>query len=377
MSEYQRYEWMTVDRPLTRTQLDAVNKLSSHIEASSGHALIEYHWGDFKHDPIKVLHKFFDGFLYWANWGCPELAFRFPHGVLPADLIDGYDCDDYLTFTKHPDYDILHIQLSDEEPPDEWMEGYELGSLMPIRDELMEGDQRALYIVWLATQPILHDEVEEDEIIYMPIVPPGFNKLTAAQKELAELLRVPDDLLTAAGRHSKGAIPTNQDDFAAWVGLLPQERRKDYLVRLANNEPGLSRLLVKELRDLGAPKTKATPPTGERVTYTQLVDESKAIKTQREREKREQERLARQRHLQEVHDHQEEYWQQINQAVERPSGARYEEAVRMLVDLRDAAKHFEESEKFQTRFRSWVVSYLRRPALVKRLQDRQFPIPEL
>lgn len=78
MSEYQRYEFMTSDRPLTRAQLDAVNALSSHIEASSSHALIEYHWGNFKHDPIDVLHKFFDGFLSWANWGAPELAFRFP-----------------------------------------------------------------------------------------------------------------------------------------------------------------------------------------------------------------------------------------------------------------------------------------------------------
>jgi hypothetical protein len=47
--------------------------------------------GDFKHNPINVLHKYFDGFLYWANWGAPRLALRFPHGTLPADLIDGYD----------------------------------------------------------------------------------------------------------------------------------------------------------------------------------------------------------------------------------------------------------------------------------------------
>jgi len=45
MSEYQRYEFMTIDRPLTRAQLDEVNNLSSHIEASSTHAIIEYHWG--------------------------------------------------------------------------------------------------------------------------------------------------------------------------------------------------------------------------------------------------------------------------------------------------------------------------------------------
>jgi hypothetical protein len=133
MSEYQRYEFMTIDRPLTRVQLDEVNKLSSHIEASSTHALIEYHWGDFKHDPIKVLREFFDGFLYWANWGSPELAFRFPHGVLPADLIDDYDFDDFVTFTKHKEY------------------------------ELMEGDLRALYVAWLASQSIMFGYEEEYE----------------------------------------------------------------------------------------------------------------------------------------------------------------------------------------------------------------------
>ncbi len=55
MSEYQRYEFMTVDRPLTQEQLKEVNQLSSHIEASSTHAIIEYHHGDFKHNPIIVL----------------------------------------------------------------------------------------------------------------------------------------------------------------------------------------------------------------------------------------------------------------------------------------------------------------------------------
>ncbi len=164
MSGYQRYEFMTIDRPLTRAQLDAVNKLSSHIEASATHALIEYHWGDFKHNPIKVLHEFFDAFLYWANWGSPHLAFRFPHGTLPADLLAGYDLDDFVEFTRHPDYDILDIHFGEMEAPDQWTE-YELGSLIGIRDELMEGDLRALYIVWLASQSTMgdYDEDEEDE----------------------------------------------------------------------------------------------------------------------------------------------------------------------------------------------------------------------
>src|SRR5438874_2670802 len=290
MSEYQRYEFMTIDRPLTREQLDAVDALSSHIEASSTHALIEYHWGDFKHDPIDVLYKFFDGFLYWANWGAPELAFRFPHGILPPDLIEGYDLDDFVTFTQYPDYDILDIDFGEMEGPDEWID-YELGSLIAIRDELMDGDLRSLYIVWLAGQRMgegydddeVEDEVEEDddeeedEESSVPPVPPGFGTLTAAQQALAELLQLPEELLVAAARHSDVSV-SSTDDVAAWVKLLPPDRHDDYLVRLARNEPGLSRRLVKELRELNQDKTSATPSTGERVTYATLRDESKAIK---------------------------------------------------------------------------------------------------
>jgi len=109
-----------------------------------------------------VLHEFFDGFLYWANWGSPELALRFPHGTLPVELIEGYDFDDFVTFTRHSDYDILDIHFGEMEGPDEWVD-YELGSLISIRDELMEGDLRSLYIAWLASQPMIEDYDEDDE----------------------------------------------------------------------------------------------------------------------------------------------------------------------------------------------------------------------
>ncbi len=382
MSEYQRYEFMTIDRPLTRAQLDAVNSLSSHIEASSTHALIEYQWGDFKHDPIKVLREFFDGFLYWANWGSPHLAFRFPRGILPADLIDGYDLEDFVTFTRYPDYDILDIQFGEMEAPDEWTE-YELGSLIPIRDELMEGDLRALYVAWLAAQRMMggydeeeDEDEEEDYEISVPPVPPGFGAQTAAQQALAELLQLPQELLVAAARHSKAAAPSTGDDVAAWVKLLPPDRQNDYLVRLAHNEPGLSRLLVRELRELGQDKTRAAPSTGEHVTYATLLAESKAIKAQLEREKREQEQRARLRHLQEIHDHQDDYWHQVDQAVMRGTGTGYDEALRLLVELRAAADQFKETQKFQDRFLAWVPPHLRRPAFVKRLQAHKFTLPE-
>jgi hypothetical protein len=210
----------------------------------------------------------------------------------------------------------------------------------------------------------------------VPAVPPALGTLTAAQQELADLLQVPQELLVAAAQHSNTAMSSTDDDFVAWVELLPQDRRSDYLVRLAHNEPGLSRLLVKELRELNPGKTRATPPAGERVTYATLLAESKVVQARLERERREQERLARQRHVQEIHDHQDEYWRQADQAAARGTGSGYDEALRLLLELRDATDQFQETRQFQARFLTWIQAHLRRPALIKRLLDRQFPIPE-
>jgi hypothetical protein len=130
------------------------------------------------------------------------------------------------------------------------------------------------------------------------------------------------------------------------------------------------------LRELGQDKTRARPSTGEHVTYATLLAESKAIKAQLEREKREQERVARQRHLQDIHDHQDDYWHQVDLAVTRSTGTGYDEAVRLLIELREASDQFKETREFQERFRAWVPPHLRRPAFVKRLQAHKFTLPE-
>jgi len=380
MSEYQRYEWMTIDRPLTKKEQEEVDALSSHIEVSATHALVEYNWGDFKHDPIDVLHKYFDGFLYWANWGSPQLAFRFPRGILPDNLLAGYDLEDFASFTRHKDYDILNIEFGEMEAPDVWTE-YDLGSLIPIREELMGGDLRALYIVWLAAQEMMgsYDEEEEYEID-VPSIPPGMGNLTGAQEELAALFRVPEELLMAAASHSATGKVSGQvadEDIAALIQQLPPERGNEYLLRLAHNEPGLSRLFLRELRELSQDKTGETSPAGERVTYATLLAESKTIRARLEREKREQTEAERRRHLKEIHDHRDTYWRQADKAAERGVASGYDEATRLLVELRDAATQFNETQEFQARFRIWVVSHLRRPALMKRLQAQKFTIPEM
>ncbi len=66
-----------------------------------------------------------------------------------------------MTFSSREKYDILDIHFGEMEAPDEWLE-YQSGALIAIRDELMAGDQRALYIARLASYPINEGDSGED-----------------------------------------------------------------------------------------------------------------------------------------------------------------------------------------------------------------------
>ena len=98
MSEYQYYEWQTVDRLLTEAEQESVSNLSSHIEVSSSRAVVTYSYGSFKHDPRQVLARFFDAHLYLANWGSRRLMFRFPSGLVSRDMIEPHCVQDRITF---------------------------------------------------------------------------------------------------------------------------------------------------------------------------------------------------------------------------------------------------------------------------------------
>jgi hypothetical protein len=110
MSEYEHYEWQTVDRLLTEAEQEAVSRLSSHIEVSSSRAVVTYSWGDFKHDPRQVLARFFDAHLYVANWGSRRLMFRFPTGLVSPDAINAYCVQDRITFNTINGFDILDME---------------------------------------------------------------------------------------------------------------------------------------------------------------------------------------------------------------------------------------------------------------------------
>jgi len=69
VSEYQYYDFRAIDRPLTKKEMAALRSISSRAAITATSFTNHYEWGDLKADPSKLLEKYFDAFVYVANWG--------------------------------------------------------------------------------------------------------------------------------------------------------------------------------------------------------------------------------------------------------------------------------------------------------------------
>lgn len=201
MSEYQYYEFVAVDRPLTAEQVSELRTLSTRADITSTRFVNEYQWGGFKGDPAVLMERYFDAFLYTSNWGTNQLVFRLPAAALDPGTAQLY-CDGEIAAVRAAgDHVILELTSEGEELLDEEYTGpFTLSSIITARAELMAGDHRLLYLAWLlGIQWALEEDGWDewgDEV--EPPVPAGLDSLSGALHSVVELLRVDADLLAVA-----------------------------------------------------------------------------------------------------------------------------------------------------------------------------------
>src|SRR5438874_1180233 len=177
MSEYQFVHFLAIDRPLDEKQLGYMGRQSSRAEISRWEFTNEYHWGDFRGDAAEMLRRGYDVHLHYANYGIRRLMMRLPGG-LPCDrpTFEAF-CPEYgveWLADKKGKGGILEI--SPEADAGTYDDMYDpstaLAAIAPVREELIGGDLRALYLAWLACPG--------DEESLEPPVPAGLGKLTPA-----------------------------------------------------------------------------------------------------------------------------------------------------------------------------------------------------
>ena len=287
MSEYQYYEFLAVDRPLTIVEQAEVRQFSTRARITATSFTNEYHWGDFKGSLEQMMQRYYDAHLYFANWGTHRIMLRLPRTLLDPEIAGQYCVDGQVSVSTTREHVILDLTSEDE--AGEWVEDAEdsLSAIVGVRSELAAGDLRPLYLAWLSAyagwerdEDGFGDE-EEDEL--EPPVPAGLGSLTAPQRALADFLRLDSDLLQVAAEASP-ALPEVTDDgraLAERIAKLPVSDKDRLLTLVAEDQAARARMeLLRGLReDSDSTEKRSSRP---RRTVAQLLDTVAVSRLQRE-----------------------------------------------------------------------------------------------
>lgn len=396
VSGYQYYEFRALDRRLTAEQQRRLRALSSRAEISATHFTDEYSFGDFRGDPGRLLEEYFDAYLYAANWGTRELAFRLPRALLDAQTARGYCDEEHRAWvTETAEHVIVRFQWDDDEG-DDWIDGDGLlNPLIGVRGELAAGDLRLLYLGWLLKVQLSGLDSEDDEDVDLedhgegpvdevePPVPAGLRQLSEPLASVAEFLGIDDDLIAAAAKASGPLAQVTDDGIADWVTALPTSEKDKYLTMVAEGEGAqVEALLVQRFRREARPAGSA-PAAAER-TARELLAGAQARRAAREeagararaeaRARRAAEQAAAyERHLKQIAGRKDETWQQVEKLTMFSKPKEYDQATQLLRDLHEIARRENDATAFAARVRELRTRYSKRPSLMERFDKAGLP----
>ena len=379
MSEYQYYEFAALERPLTGADMAALRVVSTRAVITPGGFVNHYKWGDLQAAPLDWMRRYFDAFVYTANWCSCRLALRVPLATFRKAELKGFASQYALTIEAGDKHWIFVWALDESEDYDRFAEDDGSGwmqRLAPLRDELLRGDVRPLYLGWLAGAG---DSDAQDNALE-PEVPPGLSELSAPQQALVEFLDIDADLLIAAMTGSASVTHkgiAGADHVAAWLGEWSRDERVAVLKLIMQNR---AQEAERRVRSRYAAWLKAQPPRGlctaprRRVAeLRELAKSASGVRLEREakeRAKAEAERRhQREGHLRNVMVHVDKHWKTIDAQVRRGSASGYEQAVGALVDLAQGYALTSSRAEFDRAVRGFVARHAKRSALLRRLTD--------
>ena len=374
MSEYQYYEFLALDRPLTDKQRAELRSISTRAEITATRFVNEYQWGDLKGDPRKMMERYFDAFLYLANWGTRRLMFRFPRGALGSKTAERYCHTDTASLIETGSHLILSLYV-DREPDDYRDEpGGQLAAMVQARAELATGDLRLLYLAWLLA--LQSDEVDDEDT--EPPVPAGLEHLSASLQAVVDFFEIDEDLIAVAAASSPSI--QEPEGMAGWITSLPAEQKDALLAQVAAGEGAqVQALLLRRFRT-----ASSSPPAAPARTAAELWQAAGNRKAARakaaERSRRQAEArsaaaqaAAHAKHLDQLATQTEAAWEKVAELIQTKRPRDYDLAVLLLRDLQALADRQEDPAAFRKRFGELRAQHQRKPSLLDRFDHAGLP----
>ena len=384
MSEYQYYEFLALDKPLTDQQPAELRKLSSRAEITATRFVNEYNYGDSRGSPEKLMERYFDAFLYLANWGTRRLMFRFPRALLDAKAARQYCHTDAASGIETSDHVIISFYL-DRDPDNYWVEADDrLGPMVQARSDLAAGDLRLLHLGWLLGAQWAGQDDQDAVADTGPPVPAGLGDLSGSLRAIADFLEIDKDPIAVAAETSPPLEEPANDGLAEWITTLRAAEKDTLLTMVAAGEGAQVQTLL--LRRFRGSDTGTTGRSGSVRTATGLraAAESRAAERKKAQERRRREEQARKaaakaaahaRRLDELAAEGEVPWKQVDEMIATKKTSEYDRAVALLRDLRGLAKRRGGESAFAERVLDLRARYPGRPGLQERFNEAGLPRP--
>lgn len=329
MSEYQYYEFQAIDRPLSEEDMRWLRGLSTRAQITTTSFVNVYHWGDFRGDPIELMERCFDAFVYVTNWGYRRFMLRLPRASFDAARTKPYGQGDGFSLRKKKGCVLLDFDR-DDEPGDweDWDDGSGwMASLSPLRGGLLDGDRRCLYLAWLLG---IETESLPESATEAP-VPAGLKELSAPLQAFADFLSIDTELVSVAAERSgpRAAGDPSASVLKTWIRSLTGTEKDKLLLRIAQgDEPDPRRSLMRSYRET-AHGRRTTDDDGDTMPRRTVAEISKAWQQRvRERQRRlaeqaEKERdrqaraeaQARKKHLEDVASRTPAVWKEVSASI--------------------------------------------------------------
>jgi len=383
VSEYQYYEFLALDRPLTDKQRAELRKLSSRADITATRFVNEYNYGDFRGSPEKLMERYFDAFLYLANWGTRRLMFRLPRALLDAEVARQYCHTDAASVIETSDHVIVSLYL-DRDPDNYWVEADD--RLAPMvqqaRSDLATGDLRLLYLGWLLGAQWADQDEEDAMDDTEPPVPAGLGDLSASLRAIADFLEIDKDLMAVAAETSPPLEEPANDGLAEWITEVPAAEKDTLLTMVADGEGAqVQALLLRRFRgsDTGTTGRSGSvrTATGLRAAAESRVADRKKAEEQRRREEQARKAAAKAaayaRRLDDLAAEGEAPWKQVDEMIATKKTSEYDRAVALLRDLRALARRQGEEAALAKRVLDLRAQYPGRPGLQARFDEAGLP----
>ena len=242
---------------------------------------------------------------------------------------------------------------------------------MRARDELLAAIDREQALIGRLRRCVQEGEIPR--LATEPLIPPGLGKLTAPLRAFADFMRIDGDLLAVASEGN--AEPASPERLDRWVAALPAETKSDLLARFAAGDSQAARAeLLRRLRNGANPSPGAAPRTAAQLLaaakrQTAERQRREAERAAAERVRRERaEAAAREEYLVRLAKREAQTWRHVETLVATRKQSDYDQAVRLLKDLKDLAAQKGRAAEARVRIHSLRDEHSGKVTCVERLR---------